>query len=216
MEFPNIKYNGDVSKFVEAKDNPYEFVMLYKDKEYLEDGTIFDKFVKGCERFVRTHEDYKYFIHKLDTVLGMNFDQVQPKIKSSKGVTVEMHHGPIFTLYDICSIVTDFRLNHGMKVNTFYVAEQVLNDHFDLIIPIVRLCITNHEAVHNGDLFMNVKQAVGSHTKFIDKYGGDFDDSIKYRLYQYAQMCKNNNSFDSGYLDLDHIKKYFNVQKIDF
>lgn len=216
MEFPNIKHVGDVSKFVEAKDAPHEYIMFYKDAEYLEDGTVFDKFIKGCEQFIRTSDDYKYFIHKLDTILGMNFDQFQPKIISSKDVTVETHHGPIFTLYDICSIITDFRLKRNMKVNTFYVADQALEDHFDLIIPVVRLSITNHEAVHNGDAFLHVNQAIGDHAKFIDKYGADFDDAIKYKLWTYSEMCKKNKSFDTGYLDLDHIKKYFSAQKIDF
>lgn len=215
MQFPNIKYNGDISRFVEAEDNPYDVIMYYKDSDYLEDSTNFDKFVKGCESFIRTSDDYKYFIHKLDTVFGLNFDQVQPKIKSSKDVTVEMHHGPIFTLYDVVSIVTDFRLERGMKINTFRVADQVLDDHFDLIVPVLRLAVTNHEAVHNGDLFINVKQAIGDHKKFIDKYGSVFDDNIKYRLYQYYQMCKSNKSFDNGYLDLEHVKKYFSAQKID-
>ena len=50
MEFPNIQYNGDVSKFVEDKNDPTEVISLYKDSDYFQDERYYDKFVKECER----------------------------------------------------------------------------------------------------------------------------------------------------------------------
>ena len=39
MEFPNIQYNGDVSKFVEDKNDPTEVISLYMENPYI---TIFN------------------------------------------------------------------------------------------------------------------------------------------------------------------------------
>ena len=49
MEFPNIKHVGDVSKFVEAKDAPHEYIMFYKDAEYLErlNIAVLDCYING-------------------------------------------------------------------------------------------------------------------------------------------------------------------------
>ena len=44
MEFPNIQYNGDVSKFVEDKNDPTEVISLYKDSDYFQDERNYDKF----------------------------------------------------------------------------------------------------------------------------------------------------------------------------
>lgn len=206
MEFGNIKYIGDVSKYIEAEDDPYTSISLYKDIDYFQDEIAYSKFVKACEKTIRTSKDYKVFISYIKEILGINFCQVSSSIYTTDA-TIEMHHGPILTLYDITSIILNYFLKTGKKINTLRITDAVLQEHFELRVQVVMLAKTNHEAFHNRDLFLNVNQGIGNLTEFLDLYKDCLDDIQKYKLWNYINMCKANPSFDKGYLDVDHISK---------
>lgn len=206
MEFGNIKYIGDISKYIEAEDDPYSCISLNKDKEYFEDEQAYSRFVKKCEQNIRTSKDYKIFISWIKNVLGINFCQVSSHIYDTDA-TVEMHHGPIFTLYDVVSVVLNYFIRTGKKINTMRITDSVLQEHFDLHVQVVMLATTNHEAAHNRDLFLHVNHGIGNLTEFINLYKEDLDDLHKYKIWNYINMCKSNPSFDRGYLDVDHISK---------
>lgn len=206
MEFANIKYNGDISKFIEAEDDPYAAISLHKDTDYFQDEVAYTRFVKSCETSIRTSPDYKVFISFIKKVLGINFCQASSHIYDTDA-TIEMHHGPIFTLFDIVSVVLNHHMKVGKKINTLRITDAVLQEHFDLRVQVVMLAVTNHEAAHNRDLFLHVNQGIGNITEFIDFYKGCLDDIQKYKIWNYINMCKANPSFDRGYLDVDHISK---------
>lgn len=206
MEFANIRYVGDVSKFIEAEDDPYATISLNKDMDYFQDDTNYTKFVKKCEQGVRTSKDYKIFISFIKNILGINFCMVSSSIYDTDA-TIEMHHGPIFTLYDVTSVILNYFIKTGKKINTPRIIDAVLQEHFDLRVQVVMLAVTNHEAAHNRDLFLNVKQGIGNLTEFLNLYKDYLDDIHKYKIWNYLNLCKANPSFDRGYLDVDHIEK---------
>lgn len=206
MEFGNIKYTGDIIKCIEAEDDPYATISLYKDIDYFQDEVAYSKFVKSCEKMIRSSKDYKAFIAYIKNILGINFCQVSSSIYDTDA-TVEMHHGPIFTLYDVTSVILNYFIKTGKKINTMRICDAVLQEHFDLRVQVVMLAVTNHEAAHNRDLFLNVKQGIGNLTEFICMYKDCLDDLQKYKIWNYINMCKANESFDRGYLDVDHISK---------
>lgn len=206
MEFPEIKYSGDASKFVEAEGWEEDTLMLNKDMEYFEDEHAYVKFIKDCESAVRTSPDYKVFISYVKKILGINFCQVSSQIYDNDA-TIEMHHGPIFTLFDISSIMVNHFLMTNQKINTPRLANAIIDEHFELRVQVVMLAVTNHEAAHNRDLFLHVNQGVGNLTEFIDRYNKAFDDVHKYKIWHYINLCKDNPSFDRGYLDVDHVEK---------
>lgn len=206
MEFGNIKYSGDVSKFIEAEDDPFASISFYKDIDYFQDEVLYTKFVKNCERMIRTSKDYKIFISYIKNVLGFNFCMAQSQI-SDKDATIEMHHGPIFTLYDITSVILNNFLKTGRKINSYRITDAVIQEHFALRVQVVMLAVTNHEAFHNRDLFLNVRQGIGNLTEFIKMYSDCLDDIHKYKLWNYINLCKSNPSFDRGYLDIDQVQK---------
>lgn len=117
-----------------------------------------------------------------------------------------MHHGPIFTLYDICEVVLQKFIKTGYKINTLRIADVVLQEHFDLNVQIVMLAVTFHEAVHNKDMFLNLKQGFGDSAAFIEKYGAYLEDSQKYKIWNYINLSKGNDSFDRGILDVDKVR----------
>ena len=169
-EMLGVEFNTDPSEpFVDSSMSPF-YIPFYKTEEYFEVYENYCTFVKACENNVRRSKFYKTYIKYLTEVVGMKCCQVLPNIEIEDGngkVTIEMHHGPILTLFDTCSIV----LNHLRKqgdpfITTFKVADIVLEEHRLNHVRVVLLSKTVHQAVHNDDIFLNSKMGFGDTQAF--------------------------------------------------
>lgn len=206
MNLPNITYKGRFSKCVGAKDDPSDFIVFFKPKDFFIMSDEYTRFVKDVEKTVRKHEDYKIYKDWLMNTMGLNFCQVSTDIYDTDA-TIEMHHGPLFSLFDYASIILNKKIAKGEKITTFRVADEVLQEHFDLRVQTVMLAITNHEAVHNRDIWLNIKQGFGDIAGFIDKYKNYLTDEQKYRIAKYISLCETNDSFDNFIFDTEKVKK---------
>ena len=130
------------------------------------------------------------------------------KIYDNVDATIEFHHGPIFTLYDICEVELTKFIKTGQRINTFRIADSVLDLHFDMKVNGVLLSKTAHEMVHNQDVFINIKQCIGDVNGYIQENAKYFTPEVKYKVWSYVNMCESNDSFDKGGLDLDIVKNY--------
>ena len=205
MNLPGINYEGGIAKTISSDDTP-EVIMMYKPRDYFEDITAYTKFVKSCERMVRHSDDYKAFLHWVKDVLGMNFCQVSSNIVEGDA-TIEMHHGPIFTLFDYCAVILNDAIQRGDKISTFRISNRVIEEHFALRVQVVMLAKTNHEAITNRDLFLNIRQGIGNVDAFIKKYMRALDDEQKYKIWSYINFSKSNETFDTGILDVPNLSK---------
>jgi hypothetical protein len=68
------------------------------------------------------------------------------------------------------------------------------------------LAITNHEAVHNRDIFLNIKQGFGDVGAFIEKYQKYLNENQKYRIMKYISLCESTDSFDNNLFDLEKVQ----------
>lgn len=202
---PNIRYTGEFEKYIEAADDKNDCISFYKPAEYFGFSEQYTAFVKACEKTVRTAPDYKEFINYVTNIVGLNFCQVSSQIFSTDA-TIEMHHGPLFTLWDYVSIILNAEVDLGHNITTFRIADKVLQEHFDLHVQVVMLAITNHEAVHNRDIFLNIKQGFGDIGAFIEKYKNFMNDNQKYRIMKYISLCQSTDSFDNNLFDLEKIQ----------
>lgn len=203
MNLPGIKYEGGIEKVI-SSPNTLDIISMYKSRDYFFDSDTFVKYVKMVEKVVRGSEDYKAFVTWVKNVLGINFCQVSSKIVEGDA-SIEMHHGPIFTLYDYCAIILQHMISSGETISSFRVADRVLQEHFDLRVQVVMLAITNHEAISNRDLFLNLNQGIGNVNAFIMKYAADLDDEQKYKIWNYINFSQSNQTFDSGILDTKNV-----------
>lgn len=181
-----------------------DVIVMYRPREYFLDDAAYKGFVKDVERMVRTSDDYKAFIQWVKRVLGINFCQVSSKILDGDA-TIEMHHGPIFTLYDYAAILLNDAIASGEKISTFRIASKLIEEHFALRVQVVMLAVTNHEAVSNRDLFLNIHQGIGNVDAFIKKYAHAFDDEQKYKVWSYINFSKSNQTYDTGILDVKNV-----------
>ena len=101
---PDIIYDkSNITPIVDAKTSFYK-IPFFKDSEYFSNYESYVNFVKGIEKMVRTNDKYRKYINYLKNEVKLNKCQVLKNV-TDEDCEIEMHHGPIFTLFDICSII---------------------------------------------------------------------------------------------------------------
>lgn len=173
---------------------------FYQTSKTLEDFDNFNKFIKGCEHMIRTSKEYKAYINYLKKDIGLNYDMVMPNIHSEEGkkTTVEMHHGPIITLYDYCAMVTDHLLKNNIPVTSFRIFELVIQEHRLNNVRIVMLSCNNHALVHSGDLYLDPKMGWGDQNRFLEKYSDGISKKMRSIINKNIEIGKQIHSFDKN------------------
>lgn len=188
-----------------------EYVSFEADpKELLNDFDAYNAYVKACEDMVRDDDRYSDYIAKVKrggldhcAVMG-NLPTDNPKLK------IEMHHGPIFNLYDICDIVLKACLRRGMKdITTFKIADLVLTEHELDNIMIVMLSKPVHQSgVHNHKsnkgVFVDVSSTFGRIDRFIERWGDGMEEEHERYLSIYIAESKRaqGKTIDQGLYDV--------------
>lgn len=175
--------------------------ILYDVKEY-------ERFIKSCEHAVRKDDRYTAYIGKLKEG-GMNRCAFLGNIKEDDMVKLEMHHGPIFNLFDICDIVTHAMLKRKSltDLTTFDIADLVLEEHRLNNIMIVMLSKTVHKGNHNKkgsrSIFVNIKATFGRVDRFIDRWSDGMEDEHWDMIIHYMEELEKagTNSVDNGLME---------------
>ena len=212
LDIPNIDFKKPVKNPTIDSDTSLYTLPFYKDVEYFSNLDNFVGFIKATESLVRTSKYYSRYIKYLKEEVGLNFCQVLSNIKQedeTSNVDIEMHHGPILTLFDYISIVIDHMIYNNMNVNTFKVADIILEEHFNNNVQVVMLSKTVHEEVHMNNVFISTKQAFGDLNAFITKYKDGISDEQIVKINKYIEMSEKYDSYDKGILDLrDKIRSW--------
>lgn len=199
---PDIIYDkSNVTPIIDARTSFYKLPM-YKESDYFSNYESYVNFIKGVERLVRNNDRYKKYISYLKKEVKLNKCQVLKNI-TDEDADIEMHHGPIFTLFDICAIVLDYFLYKNWKVSTFKIADAVLDEHQRNRVQVVMVSVTVHQEIHNGDIFINHKQAWGDLNAFIKKYKCSMSKEYKEQINRYIDRSLLYDSTDFDVLKLN-------------
>lgn len=210
QNLPNIDYKKPKKNPTIDSDSSMYELPFYKDADYLSNLDNFVGFVKAVERLVRSSKHYTRYVGYIKKDVGLNFCQVLSNIKIEDDTAVtklEMHHGPILTLFDYAAIITDWMLAKDKKITTFSVADRLLDEHFKNNIQVVMLSETVHKLVHTGAIFLNINHAFGDLNQFITKYRDGVSDEYIERINKYLETCRKYDSFDHHTLDLERTVK---------
>lgn len=177
-------------------------ISYYKSKDYLMNMDNYVKFIKATEQTVRKHPDY-------DTVISiireehMDHCQVLGHI-SRFDATLELHHGPMLTLFDYCAIITNAMIaRNSDRINTFTIAKRVIDEHIAGHVQLVVLCKTVHQLIDTGEIFINLNQGIGDVKAFLDTYHDGLDDIYVAKINEYINLSKKFESTDNKILDLE-------------
>ena len=199
---PDILYDkSDLTPIVDASGSFYK-ILMYKDLEYFSNYESYVSFVKGIEYAVRHNDRYNKYISYLKKEVKLNHCQVLKDI-SDEDADIEMHHGPIFNLFDICSIVLEYFLLKKWKISTFRVADVVLQEHMRNRVQVVMVSTTVHQEIHDGEIFINYHQAYGNLNEFIKKYKDAISDEYRDQINKYIDKSLLYNSNDFSVLELN-------------
>jgi hypothetical protein len=198
----DVNYLDDDMLTVSSSNELFD-ISFFSDRTSLRDIENFVRFVKACEWTVRKSDEYKNFKAQV-IAKGLDRCQILGHISSdgSDDVDIEMHHGPLFTLFDYCAIVIDALLFRGEKVSTFRVGRLVLDEHFADHIQIVMLSKTVHQLVDTGNMFIHFNQATGNISEFIKAYHEGLTPDRIEKINKYIELCDQFDTFDNGLLDL--------------
>lgn len=207
-QLPNIDYKKpNKNPTLDADTSEFE-LPFYKDIEYFSNIDNFVGFVKAVERMVRTSNYYSRYIKYLKEDIGLTACQVLSNIEDEYA-DIEMHHGPILTLFDYVAIITDSLLAKKKKINTFLVADILLEEHFLNNIQVVMLSKTVHEQVHENNIFINLNQAFGNLNDFLKKYRDGLHPEQVQKINKYIESSIKYDSFDKDVLKLNgFVKKW--------
>ena len=205
-KIPGISFTG--TNRMPILDNDYGVgfeIPFYKDNEYFAPYDNFVRYVKAVEKMVRGSKEYKQYKGKLHE-LGLNVCQIHPNIEppeeTNSMTEIEMHHGPILTLFDVISIMTDSELYHGRVLSTFGMTTKVIQEHYENNVQVVMLSKTAHEEVHENNIFLNMKQGFGNINRFIRKYGYGISREQRDKINEYIETSLRYDSTDNGILEL--------------
>ena len=199
---PDIIYDKNkITPIVDSTSSYYK-ILFYKDEEYFSNYESYVNFIKGIEKAVRTNDRYKKYIHYLKKEVKLNRCQVLKDV-TDEDAEIEMHHGPIFTLFDVCAIVLEYFIIKKWKISTLLVADAVLDEHQKNRVQIVMVSKTVHEEIHNADIFINRHQAWGDIKAFINKYHDAISSEYREQLNRYIDRSLLYDTNDFGVLELN-------------
>lgn len=174
---------------------------LYQTKKSLAELDNYNKFIKNVEQLVRRSKEYKAYKDYIFNTVGLNYCMVFPNInanlseKNSK-VTIELHHGPLLTLYDSCCIITDHYLENDIPVTSLSIMKAVLDEHFENNIQVMPLCDLAHKLFHAQQIYINPRQAWGYTPRFLEKYQDGISDRMVMILNKNLDLARKYNSID--------------------
>lgn len=190
---------------IDSDNAPY-YLEFDKSEDYF---SYFDNeiaFIKGVESIVRKHDFIRITYPKyLKEVVGLKECQVMPGIKADdKGkISLEMHHGPILTLFDTCEIMTNyFRAMGKDNINTFMVAREVVEQHRLNHVRVIFLCKSAHQKVHEEGIFLNYMQGFGDTLEFLRLFKEGVSKNMRIKINEYIAWSMEHDSTDSNILKL--------------
>ena len=166
---------------------------VYFDQEQydLTDDRDFSKYIKDIERVCRNSFEYKWLIHNLKTMNGMDQCAVLEGVSSRNDskVKIELHHHPL-TLYDIVMAVVRKRIKNNESIDIFAVANEVMYNHYLKHVGLIPLSQTVHEMVHNQFYFIPTDRQFGNYRPFVESYYNELDPEVLDALDNAEQATK--------------------------
>lgn len=195
---PGPCVSSDNSMYYLTYDKGEEFFSIYENEI---------RFYKGVEDAVRRHPFYSKYIKYLIDIVGIKGCQVLSNIEIPEGkkgnVTIEMHHGPMLTLFDVVDIMTHwYRAQNYPHITTCFIANAVLEEHRLNNVRTVLLAKSVHQQVHEGEIFLNYNQGFGYTDVFLKKYEAGITDAMADKINKYIEESKAHDSFDNDVLKL--------------
>lgn len=210
-----------MAKKKKLSEKTYRTQKIKKPKEYeynlpLKTTNDKNRIIKRIERIVRSSMEYRDYIQFLRDYMNMKscafFQGITNDGAENKKVRIEVHHEP-FTLRDYVETVLTKCMETGMPVNEMYIADEVMQLHYQNQVGLIPLSKTMHQVVHKSNkVKIPLHMIYGDYGKFLKDYENYISDDLIEKLERKISESKaiKEDSFSSiekkfTYLEVDGI-----------
>jgi len=167
----DIKIQSNVENLELYSDN-YPFRLSLRIRNF-EAEAEYKKFIRNCERLIRSCIEYRHWKNYIIDVLGINTCMITDERIDE--CTIEVHHH-LPSLYVAVAALINKKLEMEEEFSTFDIAQSAIELHFMNKIGYVTLIKSMHEKFHKG--FLNIPSELirGDYQYFLREYGGYIDD----------------------------------------
>jgi len=167
-----IEVKSNVESLELYSDN-YPFSLSLRISNF-ENESDYKKFIKGCERLIRSCLEYKLWKNYIIDVLQINECMItHEKIDD---VTIEVHHH-VPSLYILVSALVNKHIENNEKFCSFDIAQESIELHFKNKIGYVTLLRSMHEKFHNGKLGIPINLIKGDYRYFLNNFSKFIDEA---------------------------------------
>lgn len=167
-----IEVKSNVESLELYSDN-YPFSLSLRISNF-ESESDYKKFIKGCERLIRSCLEYKLWKNYIIDVLQLNECMItHEKIDD---VTIEVHHH-VPSLYILVSALVNKHIENNEKFCSFDIAQEAIELHFKNKIGYVTLLRSMHEKFHNGKLGIPISLIKGDYRYFLNNFSKFIDEA---------------------------------------
>ena len=153
-----------------SDDYPYNLPMRMTE---FEDEKVYFKFIKNCEKIIRTSSEYRDWRKYLKDVLQNNYCSVTLEVDDQ--VTVEIHHH-IPSLFIVVKTVVNKFVEQNKEFCSFDICLEVMELHFSNKIGYIPLIKSMHEKLHSGFLKIPINLIKGNYQAFLKEYKKFIDE----------------------------------------
>lgn len=219
-EMLGVSFNTDSdTPYLDCNSCDY-YIPFEKDEEYFEVYENLIRFLKKTENLVRTNSFYDTYKNYIINVVGMRSCQVLPGIKVSEDkkqkTVLELHHGPMLNLFDVCMIMLRYLLiyepNH---LTTFYLARRVLEEHRENRVRVMLLSKSVHLEVNNNNIFLNYNMGFGDVNTFLNLYMDGVSKNMKDKINQYIELSEKKDSYDNNIFEISKTMRKWKQNDFD-
>jgi len=167
----DIRIDSNVEN-LELYSDQYPFRLALKIRNF-ESEAEYKKFIRNCERLIRSCIEYKQWKNYIIDVLGVNTCMITDERIDECSIEVH-HHVP--SLYVLTSALINKKVEMEEEFSTFDIAQEAIELHFKNKIGYVTLIKSMHEKFHKGFLNIPISLLRGDYEYFIREYSGYVDD----------------------------------------
>ncbi len=167
----NAKIQSNL-KGLELYSDNYPFRLALRIRNF-ESESDYMKFIRNCEKHVRSSIEYKQWKNYLIDVLGINTCMITKERMDQ--CTIEIHH-QIPSLYVLIKCLINQKIEKEEEFSTFDISLLAIQEHFKNRVGYIPLIKTMHEKFHNGFLSIPIQLVRGNYKSFLDEYSKYMDD----------------------------------------
>lgn len=182
-----VRISGNAETFeLSAEEFPYT---LKLKRDSFENEKDLSKFIRSCERIIRTCPEYKIWTEYVREVLGFHSCSLTGELHYQ--TNVDIHHHPI-SLYTYVLGVCLEKINKGLDFDSFDICHIVLKNHYEMKVPFICLLKSYHDKFHNGALELPMEFVHGDYKHFMETYSSYLEEDVLETINERLRVNKEN------------------------